>query len=293
MLENQVTGFIADCKVAGFSAKSIESLSLSLREFMTFLQPFALASFAQIEYRHLADFVADFRSPSIHKKKARIWALHLFFHYVTFHGLIQKNLALDLPYPRIEKTVPQFLTVSEFNRLLDHFVQKADSPMGLQNLALLLMLGLLGLRTGTIVALNVEHVDVRSGVVWVQEKGGRERLMPLPELLCRVLETHLAECGHAEGPLFLSPRNQRIYPHCLQDILRSAAASVGIDKPLYPRVFRHTAATYLNKAAGTIIAQSVLGHARRQNTLKYAPLNPDIYADYMRRHPFVQEAPSC
>jgi hypothetical protein len=36
----------------------------------------------------------------------------------------------------------------------------------------------------------------------------------------------------------------------------------------------------------------VLGHARRQNTLRYAHLNPDQYALYMKRHPFMQEGRS-
>jgi len=53
--------------------------------------------------------------------------------------------------------------------------------------------------------------------------------------------------------------------------------------------FRQTAATQLNKVAGTTITQEVLGHARRQNTLRYAHLNPDQYAVYMKRHPFMQE----
>ena len=52
--------------------------------------------------------------------------------------------------------------------------------------------------------------------------------------------------------------------------------------------FRHTTATHLNKVAGVEITQHVLGHSRRANTLKYAHLNPDKYAVYMKQHPFMQ-----
>ena len=76
MLENQTTGFIDYCKLTDFSTKSIESLSASLREFSVFVQSLKIKTLPEITYSHLLDFVADFRDPSIHKKKARVWCLH-------------------------------------------------------------------------------------------------------------------------------------------------------------------------------------------------------------------------
>ena len=62
------------------------------------------------------------------------------------HRHTPKNIALKLPYPKIEKTVPQFLTPVEYNRLICHFSELTDSSMGLRNL-IINMLGTLGLRT--------------------------------------------------------------------------------------------------------------------------------------------------
>jgi len=73
----------------------------------------------------------------------------------------------------------------------------------------------------------------------------------------------------------------------LQDIFRSAANDLGIEKKLHAHIFRHTAATHLNKVAGVDITQHVLGHSQRKNTEKYTHLNPDEYAQYMRKHPFM------
>jgi integrase/recombinase XerC len=289
MLEKQITGFIDYCKLTDFSTKSIESLSASLREFSAFVQSLKIETLPEITYRHLLDFVADFRDPSIHKKKARIWSLRQFFHFLTLHNLVGENIALGLPYPKIEKTVPQFLTVPEFNRLLYHFSKTADSPLGLRNLTIILMLGLLGLRTGSIVALNIEHIDLVAGLAWVKEKGRQQRHIVLPMLLCKVLKPYIAQLEHDKGPLFLSTRKKRISPRTLQDIFRSAADKLGTDKRLHANLFRHTAATHLNKVAGTTITQTVLGHARRHNTLMYAHLNPDKYALYMKKHPFIRE----
>jgi integrase/recombinase XerC len=53
------------------------------------------------------------------------------------------------------------------------------------------------------------------------------------------------------------------------------------------RIFRHTAATEVNRIAGLDVAKEVLGHRRRESTKRYVHLNPDVYAEYMKRHPYM------
>ena len=50
-----------------------------------------------------------------------------------------KNIALKLPYPKIEKTVPHFLTPDQYNRLICHFSEWADSSIGLRNLIIIML----------------------------------------------------------------------------------------------------------------------------------------------------------
>jgi integrase/recombinase XerC len=290
MLKTYITDFLAYCKVVDFSNKSIESLSISLRELTAFVAVEQIGHVEDINYGYLSDFVAEFKEPSIHKKKARVWCLHQFFHFLTVTGHIDNNLALGLPYPKIEKTVPHFLTIEEFKRIIEFFSAKVDSDNGLRNLVMILILGLLGIRTGTIIALDVEHIDTQEKLAWVKEKGRQQRQIALPDVLANLLKIYIASLEIKKGPLFLSIRKKRISPLFLQFFFLCAADPLGIDKRLHARLFRHTAATHLNKVAGTTITQAVLGHKRRHNTLKYAHLNPDQYAVYMKRHPFMQEA---
>jgi integrase/recombinase XerC len=292
MLKKYATEFLDYCKVAGFSPRSRQSLEISLRELATYIDGRSVDSPEEITYGLLADFVADFRGPSVHKKKARVWCLHQFFHFLTVTGVVRENIAIDLPYPKIEKTVPHFLTADQYNRIIEYFAEDADSAAGFRNLVMVLMLGMLGLRTSSLIALDIEHIDIEAGLALIWEKGDRRRLMVLPELLVKVLAVYLDRLGLNEGPLFLSTRKKRISPRTLQDIFRSAAKELGIDHPLHARLLRHTAATLLNKTAGTTVTQVVLGHERRHNTLRYTHLNPDKYALYMKRHPFMREGRS-
>ena len=94
MQKNQISGFIAYCKVSGFKTKSIESLSLRLSQFNGFVNQSRIQSIRAIQYRHLRQFVADFGQPSIHVKKSRIWALRQFYHYLTLTGQVEKNVGI-------------------------------------------------------------------------------------------------------------------------------------------------------------------------------------------------------
>ena len=290
MLYCYINHFLENCRLAEFSVRSIQALTIRSNEFKNHLKSQRIRSVKRITYRHLVNFVADYKSPSIHIRKSRVWCLRQFFHFLTLYRHIPKNIALKLPYPKIEKTVPHFLTIHEFKLLIRFFSNQADSSMGLRNLVIILLLGTLGLRTQTLISLNVEDVDVRyGGLVWIREKGDRQRHMALAHCICKIIASYLQSLEQKKGPFFLSKRNKRISPRTLQDIFRSAADQLGIEKKLHARLFRHTAATHLNKVAGIEITQQILGHSRRANTLKYAHLNPDKYAVYMKKHPFINK----
>jgi len=287
MLEKHIKGFLRYCKLSGFKERSIQALTIRLNDFNNFLKTERLCSIRSITYSHLSAFVADYRLPSIHVKKSRIWSLRQFFHYLKLNGIVIENIATELPYPKIEKTVPHFLTIDEYNRILHHFAARINMNQGLRNLLIIMMLGLMGLRTGSIISMNVQDIDIVSGLAWVKEKGERKRTIVLPEMICSFLYKYLVHMGRSRGSLFLSKRDKRLSPRTLQDIFRTAADNLSINKHLHAHLFRHTAATHLNRVAGTSITQHVLGHSQRKNTYKYTHLNPDQYAAYMKRHPFM------
>lgn len=288
MLTEKIKRFLAYCKTAGFRDKSLESLSIRLNELKKFIQNARVRKITSIRYEHLSEFVADFGSPSIHVKKARIWTLRQFFHYLMLNGVVAENPAKDLPYPKIERKTPQFLTISEYNRILSHCAKRASSFIGLRNLIVVIMLGVLGLRTGALVKLNIQDVDTGAGLLWSSEKGDLKRTLVLPEVLCGILESYLDRIGCPRGPLFLSKQGRRISPRTLQEVFKSIVDGAGVEKHLHAHLFRHTAGTHLNRIGGLNIAQYVLGHSKSRSTRAYTHLNPDNFAVYMRRHPFMK-----
>jgi len=287
MLNNNITNFLQYCKTCGFKKRSLEAFSSRLKQFNNFVQTLSIKSIKEITYDHLLQFVTEYEYCSQVIKKQRIWALHQFYHFLKLNKIVDKNIALSLPYPKIEKKVPHYLTISEFNCILKYFTLNSNSRIGIRNLILIMMLGYLGLRTSAIISLNIEDVDIKENKIWVLEKGGRKRIMFMPKILGKYLSNYIKMLAVKKGPLFLSKRKQRMSDRTLQNLFRQSADKFGIDKKLHPHLFRHTAATHLNQVAGVAITQYVLGHARRKNTQQYTHLNPDIYAAHMKKHPYM------
>ncbi len=98
MLEEQITAFTDYCKVTGFKNQFFESLSVRLKEFNKFVTSSRIRQ--SITYRHVQQFVADYKRPSLHVKNTGIWSLRQFFHYPKLQGyivegaLVQKVLAV-------------------------------------------------------------------------------------------------------------------------------------------------------------------------------------------------------
>jgi len=286
MLRSLVSDFLQYCKTLNFSDSSLETLSAQLLEFNSFVNQHALLSIQHISYRHLTEFIGAHRNPSVHVKKQRVWSIRQFFHFLKIHNRIEKNIAGSIPYPKIIKKVPAFLTIDEFNKLLEYAANKADNLPGLRDLVIFMILGLLGLRLKALQTLNIQDVNLACGTLFVKEKGCLKRQFCMPQVLCLVLARYLKLLNLTDGPLLLSKRGKRISERTVQLIFQQAMAHLKIDKHLHAHLFRHTAATHLNKVAGPVITQFVLGHARSQSTKVYTHLNPDQYAVYMQKHPY-------
>ena len=165
MLYPYLSPFLDYFKLAEFSNRSFQAMASRINEFQHYLQDQNIKSIKKVHHKNLVAFAGDFHNPSIHITKSRVWMLHQFYHYLNLHEHVKENIATQLPYPKIEKTVPDFLTSDELNRLIRSFAGQAHDMIGLRNLVIILLLGFLGIRTSALIGINIQDVDVTSGLL--------------------------------------------------------------------------------------------------------------------------------
>jgi integrase/recombinase XerC len=289
MLTKNIVKFLDYYQSLSYSDKSLKALKSRLGEFNDYVNRSGVKSISEIEYSHLLEFVTGGEATSAHVSKSRVWSLKRFFRYLMLQTNLSYNPAADLSYPKLEKQVPQFLSVGEFKQILDFLSERITEADGLRNLLLFLFLGVLGLRISTIRQLNIADADVPAGRLWVNEKGGVQRFMILSPTLVYLLSCYLAALPGGQQALFLSKRGKRISERALQTLVAEIGQACGFNDRLHPHLFRHTAATHLCQVADVNVTREVLGHWRENTTRRYIHLSSNRYAQYMRHHPYMRE----
>ena len=279
MLRNYISQFIGYCQTVGFLPKSLETLSLRLSEFNKFVNQKQIDTIQQISYSHLLQFIADYNKPSVHVKKARVWSLRQFFHFLKANKIIDINIALDIPYPKVTKTIPHFLTIDEFNKILAYFAQKADCLTGLRNLIIIMLLGLLGLRLSSILRLNIKDVNLnlKAKEITVTGKGKRQRILPLNNEMVQVLSEWIAVRhnflnSRDNKALFISKKGNRLAIRTMEDnfikVLKNSKLSLHFKVTCH--TLRHSFASHLNdNGTEVLVIQSLLGHSSPKSSQVY------------------------
>jgi integrase/recombinase XerD len=151
-----------------------------------------------------------------------------------------------------------------------------------------------GLRRGELERLSLDAFDRNEGTLRIDgRKSGRERCVPLPEMVLRCLEAYLP-CRHnrleatgqvGEQALLISRTGARVSGVAISHAILSIARRAGVSIHSVHQ-FRHTCASDLLEA-GVHLAQvqGILGHAQISTTVRYVHIADPQRREAMRVHP--------
>ncbi|MGV1050501.1 MAG: tyrosine-type recombinase/integrase, partial [Solirubrobacterales bacterium] len=137
-----------------------------------------------------------------------------------------------------------------------------------------------GLRSGEVLALAVDDVDIARGWARVAGKGGRERRAPVDAEVAGWIQTYLlAERPETDDPaLFVVAkgpnRGRPLTAAGLRTIFRYHRDKTGV-AIAHPHAFRHSFGTALAEAGVDLaVIQALLGHAHVDSSIGYIHLAP-------------------
>jgi integrase/recombinase XerD len=171
-----------------------------------------------------------------------------------------------------------------------------DGALGLRDRAMLEVLYGAGLRVSELVGLPLAALQRRAGLLRVQGKGGRERLVPLGEPALAALDAYLEQGrprlvrpgARAPEAVFLSRRGEAMTRQNFFARLRQLARRAGIPSDrVSPHVLRHAFATdLLDGGADLRAVQAMLGHADLSTTQIYTHVSRGRLRELVdERHP--------
>jgi integrase/recombinase XerD len=223
--------------------------------------------------------------------RRRAASIRGFYRFAYGDGLIDRDIAAHLDLPRQPRLLPDTLTVTDVEALL-------EATPDLRSRALLELLYAAGLRVSEALNLDLEDLSVDGGFVRVIGKGDKERLVPVGEIALDWLGRWLAEDRPAllalhhvapvrGGPVFLGDRGRRLARQQAFAMVRSAAGRAGLATAVSPHTLRHSFATHLLEGGADLrVVQELLGHASISTTQLYTHVTGERVREvYARAHP--------
>jgi integrase/recombinase XerD len=207
-------------------------------------------------------------------------------------GLSAVDPARGVRPPPPPRRLPKAIAIEDVERLLAA-AGPGDTARDLRDRALLEVLYGTGARISEAVGLEVDDVDLTGGVVRLQGKRAKDRLVPVGRYAGAALEAYLMRARPALNPrgqggaaLFLNARGGRLSRQSAWSTLRSAAGRAEL-KDVSPHTLRHSFATHLlDGGADVRVVQELLGHASVTTTQIYTLVTVDRLREvYASAHP--------
>jgi len=286
--------------ILSHSAKTVDEYFLDLRAFFRYLKlrraprTYQDIPFQEIDIRDVdLDFVSQVQLSDIYgfltflsggaqsgkaessTRARKCAAIRSFYNYLCVHARqMESNPTQALNNPKLRKTLPRYLTLTESLRLLE----AVSGPHEIRDYCILTLFLNCGFRVGELVGLNVQ--DIRDDTIRVLGKGNKERQLYLNEACLGAIREYLEvrpepkdDPRHRDA-LFVSRNKTRLTTRAVENIVQKAVTKAGLDPKYSPHKLRHTAATLmLNNGVDIRTLQDVLGHENLGTTQIYTHIS--------------------
>ena len=228
-----------------------------------------------------------YASSSISRSVASIRS---FFHYLDKRNLIPDNPADELKPPKVEKKLPDILSVYEVDLLLDQ--PNRETSKGLRDRAMLELLYATGIRVSELISLRLNDVNLKMNYISCAERA-KERAVPFGSAAREALTEYLEKARNTfpmaqeSDILFTNVSGRQMSRQGFWKLLKGYAALAGIERDITPHTLRHSfAAHMIENGADLKSVQEMLGHSDISSTQIYVNMNLGKMRDvYERAHP--------
>ncbi|AKC63189.1 integrase/recombinase (XerC/CodV family) [Clostridium sporogenes] len=267
-IEEKLQIYLASKKLDGLSLKTLKNYQYNLAIFADHLRK-PLATINTMDLRmFLAVRCKGMKATSIN---GQISILKSFFGWLHEEEYIPKNPAKKLKQTKEPKRVRRPLTEEEIELLRQ--ACKTDREE-----ALIEFLISTGCRLSEIVEINKDDINWHEMSLFVVGKGDKERKVYFSIKAKILLKKYLLTREDNNQALFVTSKrpHTRLGGRSIQREIKKIAKRAGINKSIYPHLFRHSFATSkLNAGMPMPVIQHLMGHESPATTQIYAQLSEE------------------
>jgi integrase/recombinase XerD len=249
----------------------------------------------------------DARSLKPASSARRLSSIRQFHRFLVAEGRRGDDPTLVLSGPKQSRRLPDSLSVSDVDRLLnlskegldDQTRPPRDRLRGARTACLIELLYATGLRVSELVSLPKRAASTRDPLLNIRGKGNRERLVPLSSMAREAMLFYRKLLEETEPKLAAGPwlfpadsESGHFTRQAFARDLKSVAAAAGLGASrVSPHVLRHAFASHLlQNGADLRVVQELLGHADISTTQIYTHvLDERMKAMVRDLHPLADE----
>jgi integrase/recombinase XerD len=259
----------------GLSENSIFSYRYDLNKFRSYLEKQQI-DFLEVQTKDIMKFLMEEKNRKISSKTLarEVVAIRQFYKYLRDEKQVDYNPTDKIGTPEVMRAIPDHLTIQEVDELF--LAIDEENIYELRDKCIFELLYSAGLRISEACNLRMTDIDMDSGMITVEGKGGRERLVPFGEKSLKILRLYLEKsrpeilkarnCEY----LFVSKKGSYINRKSVWRLLNIYIKRTGINKKVTPHTLRHSFATHLlENHANLREVQELLGHIDISTTQIY------------------------
>ena len=272
---------------------TLKAYRIDLRQFFEYVQE-DMPGKHKIE-NYVTELHKKYKQKTVKRKIASIKA---YFNYLEEEEIIEDN-----PFRKIKvkfketNILPRIIPREEIEQLINCvYAQAVNKGKGgykywLRDIAVIETLFASGARVYEISNIREDNIDLKTGLIKIMGKGGRERYIQIASKdILDVLKKYYIQNTTAikkSGFFFVNNRGARFTEQSIRLMLKKYAKAAGIERNITPHMFRHSFATYLIEVGVDVsCVQKILGHSSIRTTQIYIHIAAKKQAEILRKmHP--------